>query len=145
MTNQEALTQARETIGKSPFTSFATVDENGCPQSRAMMAAAVDDDLTVYYITSRQSAKCAQIKANPMASSLWTEVVEPMSNWHSVLVKGKAVVSDDKALRDKFWMEQLRGFFPGGADDPNFVIVVVKPTEMILANAGHMTPEIVKF
>jgi general stress protein 26 len=144
MTNQEAVARAKETIGKSSFPAFATVDENGCPQCRAMMPVLVDDDLTVYYITSRQSAKCSQIKANPMASTLWTEVVEPMRNWRSVLVKGKASVSDDKALRDKFWMEELRGFFPGGADDPNFVVVVVKPSEMIMASAGEMQPVVVK-
>jgi len=144
MDKSEAISQARSIIEKCPFTAFATCDENGFPQSRAMMAAAVDDDLTTYYITHRGSAKCGQIAANPNCSSMWMEVVEPMTNWHSVLVKGTASVKDDKAIRDRFWMEQLRGFFPGGADDPGFVVVEVKPTEMILADAQTMPPTVVR-
>ena len=144
MTDQEAKARAREVIGKCMSSAFATVDENGCPQMRAMMPVAVDDDLTAYYITSRQSAKCSQIAANPRVSSLWTDVVEPMSDWRSVLAKGQARVSDDKALRDRFWMEELRPFFPGGADDPSFVILVCKPTELILADNQTMSPLVVK-
>ena len=144
MTDQEAKTFAREVIGKPGFPAFATADENGCPQMRAMMPVTVEDDFTIYYITGRPTAKCGQIAANPSVSTLWTDVVEPMSDWRSVLVKGKAVVSDDKALRDRFWMEELRGFFPGGVDDPNFVILVCKPTEMILADHANMMPIVVK-
>jgi general stress protein 26 len=142
--NQDAKSRAKEIMGKSPFPAFATVDENGCPQIRAMMPCTVDDDLTTYYITSRQSAKCRQLAANPYCSTLWSEVIEPMKDWRSVLVKGKAVISDDKALRDKFWMEQLKFVFPAGADDPNYVILVIKPTEMILADPQTMPPLVVK-
>ena len=144
MTDQEAKSRAKQVIGKCMFSAFATVDENGCPQTRAMMPVTVDDDLTVYYITSRQSAKCSQIAANPLVSSLWTDVVEPMSDWRSALVKGEARISDEKALRDRFWMEELRPFFPGGADDPNFVVLVCKPTELILADNQNMMPVVVK-
>lgn len=142
--DQATAARAREIMGKSMFTSFATVDENGCPQSRAMMPTTIEDDFTVYYVTNRMTAKCRQIGANPKVSSLWTEVIEPMSNWSSVLIKGEASISDDKALRDRFWMEQLKPFFPGGADDPNFVILVCKPTEMILADPKTMPPLAVK-
>ena len=67
-----------------------------------------------------------------------------MKDWRSVLVKGKARISDEKALRDRFWMEQLRPFFPGGADDPSFVIVVCKATELILSESQTMVPVVVK-
>jgi general stress protein 26 len=145
MAIDEAMaTRAKEIMRKSTFTSFATVDENGCPQMRAMMPAAIEDDFTVYYITSRLTAKCRQIAANSKVSSLWSEVIEPMANWRSVLIKGEALVTDDKALRDRFWMDQLKPFFPGGADDPNFVILVCKPVEMILADAQTMQPMVVK-
>jgi len=144
VTDQEAKTLAREVIDKCMFPAFATVDENGCPQIRAMMPVAVEDDFTVYYVTGRPTAKCSQIAANPSCSTLWTDVVDPMADWRSVLVKGRAVVSDDKALRDRFWTEELRDFFPGGADDPNFVIIVCRPTEMIVADSAMVSPLAVK-
>ena len=142
--DDQTRARAKEIIGKSPFTAFATVDEQGCPQVRAMMPVVVEDDFTVYYITGRPTAKCGQISACPKVSSLWTHVVDPMKEWSSVLIKGEATVSDDKALRERFWMEELRGFFPGGADAPNFVIIVCKPTEMILATGEQMTPTVAK-
>lgn len=144
MTSQEAKTHAKEVIGKCMFPAFATVDENGCPRIRAMMAAAVDEDLTVYYITSRMTSKCRHIAANPNVSSLWTDIVEPMRDWRSVLVSGKAVISDDRALRERFWMEELRFVFPDGVDDPNYVILVVKPTEVTVASNDTMPPVVVR-
>ncbi|MHB9037768.1 MAG: pyridoxamine 5'-phosphate oxidase family protein [Armatimonadota bacterium] len=146
MTNQEAIAKAKEIIGRCGFTALATVDNNGSPQIRAMMImpGAVEDDLTVYYITHRQTAKCSQIAANSKVSSLWTEVVDPMSDWGTVLVKGNASVSDEKTLRDRFWVEEIAQFFPGGVDDPNYVILVIKPTELILTSSENMQPQIVK-
>jgi general stress protein 26 len=108
-----------------------------------MMAAAVEDGFTVYYVTSRQSAKCRHLAVNPKASSLWTEVLDPMRDWRSVCIKGTAVVSDDKALRERFWVEELKPFFPGGVDDPNFVVIIVKPEEMILADQQTFPPQVV--
>lgn len=140
MSNQEIFDKAKQIIGKCPFPAFTTIDENGFPQSRAMMVSGLDDDHTLYYITSRTSAKCSQIEANPNVSTLWTSVVEPMRDWGSVLIKGKASITDDKALRDRFWMDQLTFVFPGGADDPNYVIIVVKPVELDLADNTMMFP-----
>ena len=144
MNEQDAKTLARQTMSKCMFPAFATVDEHGCPQIRAMMPTTIDDDFTSYYITSRQSAKCRHITANPKVSSLWTDVVDPMSDWRSVLVKGKADISEDKALRERFWMDELTFAFPAGVDDPNYVILIVKPTEMILADHQTMPPLVVK-
>lgn len=142
--DQATAARAREIMGKSMVTSFASIDENGCPQIRAMMPTAIEDDFIVYYITSRMTSKCRQIQANPKVSSLWSEVIDPMTNWRSVLVKGEARISDDKALRDRFWMDEYRPFFPGGADDPNYVIIICKPTEMIIADQQTMPPIVVK-
>jgi general stress protein 26 len=143
MNAQEAKERGRQIIGKGMFPAFATIDEKGCPQIRSMMPVAVDEDLTIYYCTHRQTGKCRQIAANPKVSTLWSDVVSPMTDWRTVLVKGEAKVSDDKVLRDRFWMEELRFLFPAGADDPNFVILVVKPTEMILADNATMPPVVV--
>lgn len=136
--------RAKDVISKSPFPAFATVDGQGYPQQRGMMPVLVDDDFTVYYITHRGASKCANIAGNPKASTLWMHVVDPMKEWGSCLVKGEAVVTDERALRERFWMEELRGFFPGGAEDPNFVIIIVKPTEMILADHEQMMPTVVR-
>jgi general stress protein 26 len=142
--NDEIKTRAKDVIAKCPFPAFATVDDRGFPQMRGMMPVLVEDDFTVYYITSRMASKCRHIAANPRVSTLWMHVVDPMKEWSSALVKGEAVISDERALRERFWMEELRGFFPGGVDDPNFVIIIVKPTEMILADHASMMPTVVK-
>ena len=144
MNDQEVKARAKEIIGKCMFPAFATVDEHGCPQMRAMMPVKVEDDFTLYYITGRMTAKCRQIAANPKVSTLWTHVVDPMLEWSSILIKGEAGISDDKALKERFWMEELRQIFPTGADDPNYVILVIKPTEMILADQATMPPLVVK-
>lgn len=140
MSEQGLKDLARATIKSNPFPTLTTIDGSGFPQSRAMMAALVDDDFNVYFITNRQSAKCAHIAANPKVSSLWVKIVNPMTDWQSALIKGTAAVTDDKALRDKFWMEELRFAFPQGADDPNYVIIICKPIELIVTSSQTMTP-----
>jgi len=144
MNDQEVRTKAREVIGKCMFPAFATVDENQCPQIRAMMPIVVGEDFTLHYVTSRMSSKCRHIQANPKVSTFWSNVVDPMKEWQSVLVKGVASITDDKALRDRYWMEELRFAFPQGADDPNYVILIVKPTEMLFADHQNMSPLVVK-
>ena len=140
MSEQELKAQAKKVIGKIKFPSFTSIDENGFPQSRPMMVISVEDDFTVHYITSRNSSKCGHIAANPKVSSLWVNIVDPMKDWQSVLIKGTASITDEKALRDKFWMEELRFAFPEGADDPNYVIVICKPAEMIITSNETMPP-----
>ncbi len=138
MIDQELKDRAKEIIAKDMFPSFATIDENGFPQIRAMMTTAVEDCFTQYFVTARQSAKCAHIAANPKVSTFWKDVVSPMTDWCSVLIKGEAEVSDDMDLKKRFWMEEIRTFFPGGVDDPNYVIIVCKPIEMIIADQSMM-------
>lgn len=144
MNDQDVKARARDIVEKCAFPAFATMDEQGCPQMRAMMPVAVEDDFTVYYVTHRMTAKCRHINANPKVSALWTHVVDPMRDWRSVLIKGEARIMDDKALRERFWMEELRQIFPAGAEDPSFVILIIKPTEMILADQATMPPLVMK-
>jgi general stress protein 26 len=144
MIDQDAKVRARQVVDKCPFPALTTVDENGFPQVRAMMVIEVEDDFTAYYITARMSDKCKQLAANPHASTFWQDVVDPMSDWRSLLVKGTGEVADDKALRERFWTEDLKQFFPQGVDDPQYVIIVVKPTEMIFADHATMPPEVAK-
>ena len=144
MNDQEVRTKAREVIGKCMFPAFATVDENQCPQIRAMMPLVVEEDFTLHYVTSRMSSKCKHIQANPKVSTFWTNVVDPMKEWQSVLIKGQASITDDKALRERYWMEELKMVFPAGVDDPNYVILIVKPTEKILADHQTIPPLVVK-
>jgi general stress protein 26 len=145
MSEQGIKDQAKEIIKKSMFPALTTIDGKGFPQSRAMMPVMVDDDFSVYYLTNRLSAKCSHIAANPRTSSIWVNIIDPMKDWQSVLIKGTAIITDEKALRDKFWMEELRFAFPLGADDPNFVILICKPTEMIVSTNATMPPIVIPF
>ncbi len=116
---------------------LATTDGK-TPYQRQMMTIGTDDDGTIYFSTFRGSCKVGQIEANAGVSVLYSSFKGDMMNWESVTVMGTAKVTDDKALRERFWMPEFTRYYPGGVDDPNYVVIVVKPCEARYTRAGEM-------
>jgi general stress protein 26 len=60
---------------------------------------------------------------------------------HFLQVEGKAEISTDKAEREAFWFDELKNYF-SGPDDPNYCIVIVRPSLIEFGTMGSMTPEV---
>ena len=145
MEQQNLIAQARDIVTQAPIADLATVDENGFPHLRPMLTLGTDDDFTVYFSTARDMRKCLQINANHNVAVSWSANEDDMVNWKHVLIKGKAEVSDEKSIRHRMWSEMLAPYFPGGADDPNYVLIVVKPTELFLTEGENYPAKSVEF
>jgi len=123
---------------------LATTDSN-TPYQRQMMTLSVDDDGTIYFSTFRGSRKVQQIASNPAVSVLYSSFKGDMMNWETVSVMGKAKVTDEKALRERFWMPEFTRYYPGGVDDPSYVIIVIKPVEARYMTAGEMMEHVATY
>jgi general stress protein 26 len=145
MNDQDLLTVARDIMSKFPTADLATIDEKGYPHVRPMYTLAVDDDLTTYFATGKGMLKSKHMEANPKVSLSWNADAEDMAKWKNVQIKGDGVTTDDKALRHRVWNEMLLPYFPGGADDPNYVIVVVKPKELLFTEGESYPAKRVEF
>lgn len=114
--------KALELIEKYPNSTLATIDADGFPAMRIMFTLKVDQDMTVYYLTSKATKKCDQIRKNANVSIAWTN----SSVWESVDYKGIASLCDDPETLKKLWRDEFSNYFTG-FDDPNMVVIVVKP------------------
>ncbi len=119
--------------------NFATITEDGRPWVRYVVGKA-DKDLTFRFCTSKDTKKCREIKKNPNVHiSLGAADLETAKNW--LQVAGTAEVSADKAERDAFWFDELKNYF-SGPDDPNYCIIIIKPSRIEFGTMGSMTPEV---
>lgn len=84
------------------------------------------DDFTVYLATSRASDKIAEITADPRISVYYSR---PLL-FRGVMLCGTAEVLDDPDLKRALWSEDWRIYWPDGADNPDYVVVRLKPNEI---------------
>ena len=129
MNESDIISRARAIIAEAVNAVLMTVDQNGFPHPRTMWTAGVDDDMTTYFVTGKGLAKVQQIQANNKVCMFWTQTDKGGSY---ALLKGEARVTDDQDLRDRFWNDMLAEYFPQGKTDPSYVVIVVKPKELML-------------
>ena len=101
---------------------FATIDDKGFPCLRIMYTVLLEDDMTLYYLTSKMCRKCRQIDANAKVSVQWTNP----ETWECVDYRGNARITDDIRLRERLWNDAFNKYFTG-IDDPNLAIIEIKP------------------
>jgi general stress protein 26 len=65
--------------------------------------------------------------------------METARNW--LQIQGIAEISTDSTERHSFWFDELKNYFTG-PDDPNYCIVIVRPSRIEFGTMGNMTPEI---
>jgi general stress protein 26 len=145
MNDQEIRARARQIIDKSVNAIFTTMDEHGFPHPRTMWTAGMDDDFTAYFVTSRSLLKIRQIEADPRVCLFWTQVEGDNIGWSYAFIKGKAEITDEQALRDRFWNDTMNQYFPHGRQDPDYVVIKVKPIEMTMMDSHKYPLERVTF
>jgi general stress protein 26 len=141
----DVTTRARQIIEKAVNGILVTLDDNGFPHPRTMWTAGLDDDFTVYFVTGRSLLKCRQIAANPKTTVFWTQAEGESIGWSYAFVKGHASITDDQALRDRFWNDVLKDYFPAGKTDPEYVVLVIKPKELMVMDSHKYPLDRVEF
>lgn len=94
---------------------------------RARPMQLVQDDYygTLYFYTSKSSAKVFEINED---REVCISFSEPKDNVH-VSLSGKARLSEDKELIDRYWSDGVAAWFKGGKDDEELAILKVKITK----------------
>lgn len=111
--------------------AFATVDENGNPRTRYVVAAA-DEDLNVSFGTSLHSCKCVHLLRNPNAHVCFKNLAAE-ADIEYVQIEGVARVLQDADSKKAFWNPML-WMYMRGPDDPDYAAVVVTPRRAELCN-----------
>ena len=88
---------------------------------RPMAIARVDDDGTIYFMTSKQTSKIDELQADPRVDLFF------QAKRQFATVSGRATLRDDRELIAELFKEAWKVWLPDGKDDPNAIIIVVDP------------------
>jgi general stress protein 26 len=102
---------------------LVTSASNGRCHARPMAVAEIREDGDIFFATSTDSPKIAEIAANPDV------VVTFQGGKQFAAVSGRAEVVKDRNLIDHLWSEAWKVWFPEGKDDPTLCLIRVDGRE----------------
>lgn len=106
-------------------TAMLITQAHGQPlRARPMAIARVEADCRLWFFTGRDSAKVHEIQDNQ-------EVLIVCQDEHSryVSLSGTAELSSNRGKARELWKESYQTWFPRGVEDPDLLLISVKPRE----------------
>jgi len=85
-------------------------------------------DFLMYMVTSSSSTKMQQIRDNPKVSVYLSVYTSVPSEFQCLMLGGEIEEVTDKQLKKQLWQDGWEMFWPGGADDPEFTVLMLMPT-----------------
>ncbi|MGP4079859.1 pyridoxamine 5'-phosphate oxidase family protein [Pseudalkalibacillus sp. R45] len=123
----------------SKFGTLATV-KNNKPHSRYMTFH--HDGLTMYTPTDKDTHKAEEIDENPNVHILLGYNGDGLGDAY-VEVEGTAAIKSDGELKEKLWTKHMDKYFEG-PDDPNYVVLEIKPSLFRLMNTKEKSPQVLE-
>ncbi|MBM7693072.1 general stress protein 26 [Peribacillus deserti] len=136
MDQQELKTKIIGLLEKNAVGTLSSV-RNGKPHSRYMTF--FNSELTLYTPTSKDTHKADEIDNNPYVHILLGYQGEGFGDSY-LEIEGEAVIKDDADLKEKLWNEHLKPWFKG-KDDPDYIVLEIKPSMIRLMNYKDNSPQ----
>lgn len=119
---QQHITQLAALIKDVEVAMFTTTGVDGRLYSRPLGTQEVEFDGDLWFATSADSPKVAEIALNPRVNVAYAS---PSKNSY-VSVAGTARIVADRAKIEELWSPAMKLFFPEGKDDPNLRLIHVE-------------------
>lgn len=110
-----------EFISKQKTAFISSVDENGYPVTRAMLAPRVIDGNTIYFSTNTSSAKVKQFLNNNKACVYFYE--RGRFKYQGAAFTGTMEVCTDQPTKDLIWRVGDKLFYKKGVTDPDYCVL----------------------
>ena len=126
------ISAAQEIIKATNFCALATLDESGQPNLRTMNPIPPEDDLVIWFATSRHCRKVREIQNDPRVSVYFAQHV---AGTGYVTINGAATIIDDREELEK----RKREYWVSSIPDWENVLVLIKvvPKELDVVNYKH--------
>ena len=118
------MRDAGKTIGnlidKQSVAFIASVDSEGFPNMKAMLAPRKREGLKEFWFTTNTSSmRAAQYRDNPKASIYFCD----RRYFRGVMLLGNMEVLEDDASKEIIWQEGDTMYYPGGVTDPDYCVL----------------------
>ena len=122
---------AREIIQETTYCALVTLDSVGQPQVRTMNPFPLNDEIIIWFATSRTSRKVKEIKDNPKVCVYYADHISAKGY---VTISGIAEIIDNKELLVKMKRDYWNNI-PNWQN--NFVLLKITPKTMDVINYKH--------
>jgi general stress protein 26 len=92
------------------------------------------EDFLIYIVTSNSSIKIKQIRSNPKVSVYLSVFSSVPSEFQCLMLSGEIEEITDTEFKKQLWQDGWEMFWPGGVDDPEFTVLMLKP---VFARGGY--------
>ena len=117
MTRQEIF----DFIDAQKTAFIASVDEEGFPNMKAMLAPRERDGVQLYFTTNTSSLRVKQYRENPKASVYFYH--RGRFRYTGVMLKGTMEVLTDPAVKERIWRMGDTMFYKKGVTDPDYCVL----------------------
>ena len=124
-TQKQASEHLRDMIKDIRIAMMTTQEPDGTLRSRPMYVQQLSGDDNLWFFTREDSGKVQEIMHDKDINLSFSET----GNNRYVSVSGRAQTVDDMNKKEEFWNPMLKAWFPDGLDDPNLLLLKVKPSQ----------------
>ena len=120
---KELIAQMADTL---PIAFISSVDNEGYPCTKAMLAPRKREGITTFYFTTNTfSLRVAHYKANPKASIYFCDE----NGFKGMMLRGTMEVLTDAESKEMIWRVGDEQYYPGGVTDPNYCVLKFTATD----------------
>ena len=132
--DSDAIEKIKELTDKASSCFFCTSVSLEQPfVTRPMAVQKVDDDGTIWFLSSNDSHKNKEVAANPVVQLLF----QGSSYSDFLQITGMATISEDRQKIKELWNPFLKVWFTEGIDDPRISVIKVDPIEGYYWDTKH--------
>lgn len=103
-----------------PVSFVSSVDEDGFPNTKAMLPPRKKEGIQHFYFTTNTSSmRVKQFRANPKASLYFCDPKQ----FKGMMLKGTMQVLEDVASKEMIWLEGDTLYYPLGVTDPDYCVL----------------------
>ena len=114
------LNQVRELVTQATVSIISSVDEQGFPNTKAMLPPRKHVDIkTFYFTTNTSSMRVAQFRENPKACIYFFD----QRFFRGVMLTGSMRVLTDPASKEMIWRDGDEMYYPLGVTDPDYCVL----------------------
>ncbi len=108
-------------ISKCKTAFIASVDANGYPNMKAMLAPRKIEGNCYYFTTNTSSMRVSQYENNPKASIYF--YARGRFKYEGVMLLGEMEVLKDAQTKQEIWRGGDTMFYKGGVEDPDYCVL----------------------
>lgn len=125
------ITVARKFIAEVRYCSLITLDSSGHPHARTMEPFPPEDDMTIWFGTTRLSRKVDEIRGDPRVTLYYADC---LGNGY-LTIEGIVQVIDDPEEKTRRWNQNWESFYPDREKD--YILIKVTPEQLDLLSMKH--------